>query len=142
MNAAAAVPVQEAKRKPWLVWIGWLVSLWPVFVVCTSAHWKLSRNPVYVKEFARIGWAASKLNLLAFLQLGSAALFLIPQTAVLGCVLLTGYLGGAVAAYTRMGEPYPVLVPLSTSMIAWLGIWLRDARLRQLLPIRFGISRQ
>ncbi len=142
MNAAAAVPVQETKQKRWLVWIGWVVSLWPVFVVGMSAHWKLSRNPAYVKEFARIGWAESRLNLLAFLQLGSAAVFLIPQTAVLGCVLLTGYLGGAIAAYTRIGEPYPVLVPLSTSMIAWLGIWLRDARLRQLLPIRFGISRQ
>jgi hypothetical protein len=141
MNAAA-VPVQETKKKPWLVWAGWVVSLWPVFVVGMSAHWKLTRNPAYVKEFARIGWAESKLNLLAFLQLGSAALFLIPQTAVLGCVLLTGYLGGAIAAYTRIGEPYPVLVPLSTSMIAWLGIWLRDARLRQLLPIRFGVSRQ
>jgi hypothetical protein len=57
-------------------------------------------------------------------------------TAVLGCIILTGYLGGAVAAYTRMGEPYPILVPLSTAMIAWFGIWLRDERLRRLLPIR------
>lgn len=142
MSAAVAVPMQESKSNRWLVWLGWVVSLWPVFVVGMSAHWKLSRNPAYVKEFARIGWAESRLNLLAFLQLGSAALFLIPQTAVLGCILLTGYLGGAIAAYTRIGQAYPVLVPLSTSMIAWLGIWLRDARLRQLLPIRFGISRQ
>ena len=64
------------------------------------------------------------------------ALFLIPPTAVLGCVILTGYLGGAVAAYTRMGEPYPVLVPLSTAIIAWFGIWLREERLRKLLPLR------
>jgi hypothetical protein len=51
-------------------------------------------------------------------------------------VLLTGYLGGAIAAYTRMGEPYPVLVPLSTSLIAWAGIYLREERLRALLPFR------
>ncbi len=139
MNAAVNVPVRETKSNRWLVLIGWIVSLWPVFVIGISSYWKLSRNPGYVAEFARIGWAASKLTLLACLQLGSLILFLIPPTAVLGAVLLTGYLGGAVAAYTRMGQPYPVLVPLSTSIIAWLGIWLRDARLRQLLPIRFGI---
>ena len=137
MNAID-VPVRETKGTRWLYWAGWVVSLWPAFVIGMSAHWKLGRNPAYVKEFARIGWASGKLTLLAFLQLGSLILFLIPRTAVLGAVLLTGYLGGAVAAYTRMGEPYPVLVPLSTSMIAWLGIWLRDERLRDLLPIRRG----
>ncbi|HXJ16376.1 MAG TPA: DoxX family protein [Candidatus Polarisedimenticolia bacterium] len=140
--SAVDVPVREMKGKRWLWWTGWVVSLWPVFVVGMSAHWKLGRNPGYVAEFARIGWPASDLTLLACLQLGSIILFLIPRTAVLGAVLLTGYLGGAVAAYTRMGQPYPVLVPLSTSMIAWLGIWLRDARLRELLPIRRGLARK
>lgn len=136
------VSVHEAKGNRWLFWIGWAVSLWPVFVVGISAHWKLGRNPGYVAEFARIGWPASRLTLLACLQLGCIVLYLIPPTAVLGCVLLTGYLGGAIAAYTRMGEAYPVLVPLSTSMIAWLGIWLRDARLRALLPIRLGQAKK
>jgi hypothetical protein len=130
------VPVREASGKRWLFWIGWVVSLWPVFVVGMSSMWKLTHSPFYVKEFTRIGWPESRLPLLAFLQLGSAILFLIPPTAVVGCVLLTGYLGGAVAAYTRMGEPYPVLVPLSTSIIAWFGLWLRDERLRALLPLR------
>jgi len=59
----------------------------------------------------------------------------------LGAVLLTGYLGGAIATYTRIGEPYPVLVPLSTAVIAWLGIWLREERLRALLPWR-GMGRK
>lgn len=135
MNAVTAA-APDVKTKRWLLWVGWAVSLWPVFVVGMSATWKLTRNPWYVAEFARIGWPASALTLLACLQLGAVVLFLIPPTAVLGCVLLTGYLGGAIAAYTRIGEPYPVLVPLSTSMIAWLGIWLRDARLRALLPLR------
>jgi len=141
MNSVDA-PVSETKGQRWLVWIGWVVSLWPVFVVGMSAHWKLSRNPAYVREFIRIGWPVSRLTLLACLQLGSVTLFIFPPTAVLGAVLLTGYLGGAIAAYTRMGQPYPVLVPLSTSMIAWLGIWLRDKRLRALLPIRFGLLKK
>ena len=50
--------------------------------------------------------------------------------------VLTGYLGGAIAAYVRMGEPSPVLVPLSTSLIAWAGIYLREERLRAMLPLR------
>ncbi|MGH9715278.1 MAG: DoxX family protein [Candidatus Acidiferrales bacterium] len=134
--------LRETKGKRWLLWIGWIVSLWPVFVVGMSATWKLTGNPGYVAEFARIGWPASALTLLACLQLGCIILFLIPPTAVLGAVLLTGYLGGAVAAYTRIGQPYPILVPLSTSMIAWLGIWLRDGRLRALLPIRVGLGKK
>jgi DoxX-like family len=135
-------PVRGTTAKRWKFWAGRVLSLWPVYVVATSAHWKLSRNPFYVAEFARIGWPASDLTLLACLQLGCIILFLIPPTAVLGAVLLTGYLGGAIAAYTRMGEPYPVLVPLSTSVIAWAGIWLRDERLRALLPIRRGLLKK
>jgi DoxX-like family len=135
MNAAD-VQVTGTRVKNWMMWIGWVVSLWPVFVVVSSATWKLTRNAWYVGEFARIGWPESALPLLAFLQLGCILLFIIPRTAVLGAILLTGYLGGAIATYVRMGEPYPVLVPLSTSVIAWAGIYLRDERLRALLPFR------
>ena len=135
MNAAD-VQVRKTSGRRWVLWAGRVVSIWPVFVVLASATWKLTRNPWYVGEFARIGWPESALTLLACLQLGSVILYVIPRTAVLGAVLLTGYLGGAIAAYTRMGEPYPVLVPLSTSLIAWAGIYLREERLRALLPFR------
>jgi len=134
--SSVAVPVRETAPKRWMLWIGRVVSLWPVFVVGMSATWKLTRNAWYIAEFTRIGWPESALPLLAFLQLGCIVLYIIPRTAVLGAVLLTGYLGGAIATYTRIGEPYPVLVPLSTSMIAWAGIYLRDERLRSLLPLR------
>ena len=134
--SSIAVEVRESVQKRWITWIGWVVSLWPAFVVVSSATWKLTRNAWYVAEFARIGWPESALNLLAFLQLGSLVLFLIPRTAVLGAILLTGYLGGAIATYVRIGEPYPVLVPLSTSMIAWAGLYLREQRLRSLIPLR------
>src|SRR5580765_4178720 len=140
MNAVD-VQVRETRGKRWMFWIGWAVSLWPAFVVISSATWKLTRNPWYVAEFARIGWPDSALPLLAFLQLGCIVLYVIPPTAVLGAVLLTGYLGGAIATYVRMGEPYPVLVPLSTSLIAWAGIYLRDERLRSLLPLRRQVPR-
>lgn len=139
--SAVDVEVPKTSTKRWVLWVGWILSLWPVFVVVSSATWKLTRNPWYVGEFARIGWPASALTGLALLQLGCLALFVIPPTAVLGAVLLTGYLGGAIATYVRMGEPYPVLVPLSTSLIAWAGIYLREERLRSLLPLRRRVPR-
>ena len=80
-----------------------------------------------------IGYAASALRGSGLLQLACVVLCVIPRTAVLGTVLLTGYLGGAIASYVRIGEPYPVLVPLSTALLAWLGIYLREERLRSLL---------
>lgn len=140
MNAAevpmSEAPLRKMNVKRWVWLAGWVLSLWPAFVIVSSATWKLTRNPWYVGEFGRIGWPESALTGLALLQLGCLALYLIPPTAILGAVLLTGYLGGAIAAYTRMGEPYPVLVPLSTSLIAWAGIYLREERLRRLLPVR------
>jgi hypothetical protein len=140
MNAVD-VQVRETRMTRWMPWAGRVLSLWPVFVVLTSATWKLTRNHWYVAEFARIGWPESALTLLACLQLGCIVLYIIPRTAVLGSVLLTGYLGGAIATYVRIGEPYPVLVPLSTSVIAWAGIWLRDERLRSLMPLRGRVRR-
>jgi len=134
--SSIAVPVRETSQKPWMLWIGRVVSLWPVFVVLSSATWKLTRNSWYVMEFGRIGWPDSALPVLAGLQLACIALYVIPRTAVLGAILLTGYLGGAIAAYVRIGDLYPILVPLSTSVIAWAGIFLRDERLRSLLPLR------
>jgi hypothetical protein len=135
MNAVDS-HLRETNSKRWMLWTGRVLSLWPAIVVVSSATWKLTRNPWYVGEFGRIGWPEGAITGLALLQLGCLVLYLIPPTAVLGAVLLTGYLGGAIAAYVRMGEPYPVLVPLSTSLIAWAGIYLREERLRALLPLR------
>lgn len=139
--SSIAVPVRETTQQRWMLWTGRVLSLWPVFVVLSSATWKLTRNPWYVMEFGRIGWPESALPVLAFLQLGCLALYVFPPTAVLGAVLLTGYLGGAIASYVRIGDLYPVLVPLSTSVIAWAGIFLRDERLRSLLPLRRQVPR-
>jgi hypothetical protein len=140
MNAVnIQLPEKSAKR--WMLWAGWVLSLWPAVVVVASATWKLTRSPFYVAEFGRIGWPEGALTGLALLQLCCLLLYLIPPTAVLGAVLLTGYLGGAIASYVRIGDPYPVLVPLSTSIIAWAGIYLRDERLRALLPLRRRVMR-
>ena len=139
MNAGNS-QAREKGWKRWMPWAGWALSLWPAFVIVSSATWKLTRNPWYVGEFGRIGWPVSALTGLAWLQLSCLALYLIPRTSILGAILLTGYLGGAIATYVRIGEPYPVLVPLSTSVIAWLGIYLREERLRALVPVRRNVK--
>jgi hypothetical protein len=126
----------SSRWQRWMVWAGWLVTCAPVFIVLSSARWKLTHDPWYVREITRIGWQVSALELLATLQLTAIVLLLIPWTAVLGAVLLTGYLGGAVASYVRMGEYYPPLVPFTTAVLAWLGLFLREPRLRALLPLR------
>ncbi len=120
----------------WMSWAGWIVSAAPVWIVLSSARWKLTSDPWYVSEWQRLGWETPALPLVASLQLGAIGLLLIPRTAVLGAVLLTGYMGGAIASYVRIGEFYPPLVPLSTALLAWLGVYLREPRLRALLPIR------
>src|SRR5436190_17787579 len=120
----------------WIVWAGRVVSIAPVFILLTSARWKLTHSAFYVAEWKRIGWAPDAVNSIGIVQLTCVALYLIPQTAVLGTVLLTGYLGGAIASYVRIGELNPPLVPLTTCLLAWLGLYLREERLRRLLPIR------
>jgi hypothetical protein len=115
---------------------GWILSLGSISILLLSARWKLTLEPFYVKEWARIGWDPMLLSRIAVVQLTCVVLYLVPSTAVLGVVLLTGYLGGAISQYARLGEPYPILVPLSTALLAWAGLWLREERLRSLLPLR------
>ena len=67
--------------------------------------------------------------------LASTLLYAIPRTCVLGAILLTGYFGGAIATHVRLGQP-TFVVALSIAILAWLGIYLRDTRLRALLPLR------
>jgi len=132
-----AVSTPQVQRTPaWMVWLGRLVSVAPVLIVLMSARWKLTQNPWYVNEWGRIGWMVDALPRIASLQLIAITLYVIPPTAVLGAVLLTGYMGGAIASYVRIGEWYPPLVPFTTAVLAWAGLFLRDARIRALLPFR------
>ena len=135
--SAVAVQVHEVTRLGRLMlWTGRLLSAGAITILLMSARWKLTFDPWYVQEWERIGWATSALPRIALIQLTCVVLYVTPPTAVLGAVLLTGYLGGAIATYTRIGEPVPVLVPLSTALCAWAGLYLREERLRSLLPFR------
>jgi hypothetical protein len=131
------IQLQETTRgERRMVWAGRIVSILPVLIVLISSRWKLTSDPRYVQEWGRIGWKTQDLPFIASLQLGAILLYVIPRTSVLGAILLTGYLGGAIASYVRIGDMYPPLLPLTTAMLAWLGIFLREKRLRELLPLR------
>lgn len=141
MSAPAGQPLSITMGlHTWIAWTGRLISVIPVVILLSSARWKLTHTPWYVAEWGRIGYTLGAINGIGLVQLACVALYLIPQTAILGTVLLTGYLGGAIASYVRIGEPYPVLVPLTTCLLAWLGIYLREPRLRVLLPFRTRIT--
>lgn len=140
----AAVTVQapdRSLRNNWMTWTGWIISAAPVLIVLTSSRWKLTQEPFYVREWGRIGWQVAALPQIASLQLIAIALYVFPPTAVLGAILLTGYLGGAIASYVRIGEWYPPLVPFTTAVLALAGIYLREPRLRALLPLRRNSTR-
>lgn len=121
-------------RKPWTFWAGWLLTIPPVALLLFSASMKLSGSPEAAKGFEHLGWSMDKALTLAVLEITSTLLFLIPQTAVLGAVLLTGYMGGAIATHLRLGEP--VIIQTAIGVVVWLALFVREPRLRALLPFR------
>ena len=90
-----------------------------------------------VEGFAQFGFPESLIFPLGILELACTVVYLIPRTSILGAILLTGYLGGAVATHVRVGEGlFPVLFPVIMGVLVWGGQWLRDERLRALIPLR------
>lgn len=116
------------------IWAGCIVSALPVLMLVMSAVMKIMKPPAVVKGFADLGWPENLALALATVELGCTVLYLIPRTSVLGAILLTGYLGGATAAHVRIGEQFAI--PVILGVLVWLGLYLRDARLRALIPFR------
>jgi DoxX-like protein len=136
-SSSAAVDREGAPaRKTWMVWTGWVVSAIPILMMFMSAAMKLARPPQVIEAFVgKFGYVESSLATIAFLEIASALLYLIPQTSVLGAILCTGYLGGAIATAVRIQDP-TYYGPLILGILVWLGLYLREPRLRRLIPIR------
>ena len=109
-----------------------------VLFLAFDASMKLLQLGPAIKGTVELGYPASVVFGLGVLQAVCLLAYLVPQTAVLGCVLWTGYLGGAVATHVRLSQPLfsHELFPLYVAILLWSGLWLRDARVRQLLPLR------
>ncbi|HZH04592.1 MAG TPA: DoxX family protein [Myxococcaceae bacterium] len=118
-----------------LTWAGRVLSALPVLALSISAAMKLSRSPEVLGAFTeKFGYPASTLSAIAALELLVALLYAVPRTAVLGAILMTAYLGGGVATHVRVSDPF--FAPVVLSVLSWLGLYLRDARLRALVPLR------
>ena len=117
-----------------VVWIGRGVSILASFPFLMSSIMKLKGGPEVLQGFGHLGLPESMRIPLAILELACVLIYLIPPTGVLGAVLLTGYLGGAICTHWRVGDPFMVQVVLG--LVVWLGLYLREGRLRPLLPVR------
>jgi hypothetical protein len=114
---------------------GWALSGLSCSVMCLSVVMKFVLPEGVPEHFAHLGWDLRTVLLLAILESACTLAYVVPRTAVLGAVLLTAYLGAAAAAHVRVGDgvaPFPVVL----GVMVWSGLWLRDARVRALLPIR------
>jgi len=123
--ARPAVESRSGSNK--MLWIGWVVSGIPVLMLLFSAIMKLMRPPAVLEGFAHLGYPESLAVGLGIFELTCTIVYLIPRTAILGAILLTGYLGGAVTTHLRIGEPY--FAPILLGVLVWAGIYLRDRRL-------------
>jgi hypothetical protein len=114
-----------------------LSTLGAMFMLFDAVLHLLVITPV-VLAFNQLGYPLAVSRTLGVIELACAILYLIPQTAVLGAVLLTGYLGGAIATQVRVGAPLlsTELFPIYVALFLWGGLYLRDARLRSLFPVR------
>jgi hypothetical protein len=119
-----------------MYWAGWVLTVIPAPLLVMSAISKFRLSQDVVKGFGDLVWPLSTANVLAVVELGSLVLYLIPQTAVLGAILLTGYLGGACATHVRVADYSHFWVPIAVGVVLWLGLYLRDARIRALVPLR------
>ena len=111
---------------------GWIISAVPVLFLLMSCGMKLARAPQAVEGFKAFGYPDNIIVPLGVIELVGALLFVIPRTSVLGAVLLTGYLGGATATHVLARQS--VLAPVGIGFLVWLGLILRDAEVRKLLP--------
>ena len=116
------------------VWAGRIISALPVLFLLVDGVMKLVKPAVVVEATVKLGYPESVIVGLGVVLVACTILYLIPRTAVLGALLLTGYLGGAVATHVRVGGPlFPIIFPVILGAMLWGGLYLRDERVRSLI---------
>jgi uncharacterized membrane protein YphA (DoxX/SURF4 family) len=125
-----STPVTPSKG---ILWTGRLMSTLPVLILLFSATMKFSGSPDLAKGFEHLGWKIQLAPSLGVLELVCTVLYAIPRTSVLGAILLTAYLGGATATHVRVGDPF--VSNIIVGVVLWGGLFLRNPRLRALLPL-------
>jgi hypothetical protein len=123
-----------------LTWTGRVLSGLVVLFLAMDGGMKVARVPVTITTTEQLGYPGGVAFGLGVLLLAIALLYALPWTSGFGAILLTGYLGGAVATHLRVGNPLfsHELFGVYIGVIAWAGLWLRDPRLRALIPLSRG----
>lgn len=129
MNAVAEMPVVSTK----MLWAGRVVSAVPAFLVLAGAIPKVLKLAPIVAAFRQNGFPENLVVPIGIIELVCAVVYLIPRTRVLGAILMTGLLGGAIVTNLRVGNP-ALIAPLILGIMVWGGLFLRDERLRALIP--------
>jgi hypothetical protein len=126
--------IGDHDSKP-MVWAGRILSGLAVLFLLMDGVGKLVKPAPVIEATTALGWSEGSILTLGVLVLIATALYVIPRTAILGAILLTGFLGGAVASQLRIGNPLfsHTLFPLYIGVMVWVGLWLRHRQLRGLL---------
>ena len=130
--------VQTGETSNAALWTGRIMSGLVIAFMLLDGAMKLVPLDVVVTTSEQMGIPGSLARTLGIIGLICTLLYAVPRTSVLGAILLTGYLGGAIASHLRLGDPIftHTLFGLYLGLLAWGGLYLRDARLRALIPLR------
>ena len=129
---------QSAPLSKGTLWTGRIMSALPALFLFVDGVGKLLKPAPVVEGTVQLGYPESIVLGLGIVLLGCTTLYVMPRTAILGAILLTGYLGGAVATHVRVGSPLfsHILFPVYVAVLLWGGLYLREERLRALIPLR------
>ena len=128
---------QTAATSRKMLWAGRIISALPVLFLLMDGAMKLAKPAFVVEATVRLGYPESVIIGLGIVLLSCTLLYVIPRTSVLGAILLTGYLGGAVATHVRVSAGlFEIIFPVIFGGLLWGGLFLRERRLRDLIPLR------
>ena len=131
-----AIQSDAASASKLRLWAGRIISTLPALFLLIDGVMKLVKPAVVVEATVKLGYQETVIVGLGIVLLACTILYLIPRTAVLGAILLTGYLGGAIATHVRVGDSlFPIIFPLILGAMLWGGLYLRNERLRSLVPV-------
>jgi hypothetical protein len=118
-------------------WTGWVLTGFAGLFLLLDGVMKLFKPAFVVDATVGLGYSENAILPIGIVLVVCTVLYLIPATSVLGAILLTGHLGGAVATHVRAGGPaFPILFPVIIGALVWAGIYLRDPLVKSLIPIR------
>ncbi len=138
MQSGTPAAVSEApSRSKAALWSGRIISVLVVLFLVFDGLMKVIRESHVLAAAAELGYSQSSMVWIGALLLSCTLLYVIPRTSILGAILLTGYLGGAVASNVRISHPvFECVFPVIFGVLIWAGLLLRDGRLLNLLPLR------